>query len=400
MLVTSQTRYPFLLSEFQSELQDILRWWIKRMTDPINGGFYGRIDGHGQLYTQANKGIILNTRILWTFAAAARQTDNPTYEQTATRAFQYLTSHFWDKEQGGVYWMLDYKGKVVANKKQIYAQAFAIYAFSEYYQLTGNQEALYLANAIFNLIEQHSHDNQKGGYFEAFSRDWQLLEDLRLSDKDANEAKTMNTHLHILEAYTNLYRVEKSSTVQKALKRLIVLFLEKFIHPNGHLNLFFDENWNLKSGDISYGHDIECSWLLVEAAEVLADKTLLKKVEKVAILMAEAVVKNGLDKDGSVFNECAANGHLDTDKHWWPQAEAVVGFWNLWQLTGAEKYQKAALRCWDFIKKYLKDSENGEWYWRIDNNRNPIGEEDKAGAWKAPYHNGRMCLEMVERGKL
>lgn len=260
--------------------------------------------------------------------------------------------------------------------------------------MTQNKEAKQLSNELFGFIEQYGFDKENGGYFEAFSRDWQLLDDLRLSDKDANEAKTMNTHLHILEAYTNLYRIEKSELVRLALKRLIDCFIDKFIDKKTHhLKLFFDEKWNLKSNEISFGHDIECSWLLFEAAEVLGEQALIEQLKVLALNMATATLKEGLDQDGAVFNE--KNGeYLDTDKHWWPQAEAVVGFWNAYRLSDKEQFKYAALACWSFIQQYLKDEEQGEWHWRVNQQGIPILSEDKAGAWKAPYHNGRMCMEI------
>lgn len=390
----NDTQIQTFQSEIKEELKDLLNWWVHHLTDEENGGFYGRIDGQGNLHLQAEKGVILNTRILWTFASAGLHSDNSIYRKTATHAFDYIIKNFIDEKNGGVYWMLDYKGNPVNTKKQIYAQAFAIYAFSEYHRLTGNKRAKSLAISIFELIEKYSFDSKKGGYFEAFSEDWQLLDDLRLSDKDANEAKTMNTHLHVLEAYTNLYRIEKSELVRRALKGLIECFLEKFIDPKTHhLQLFFDENWNSKSDEISYGHDIECSWLLHEAAEVLGDGKLLERVIACSIQMAKTTLHEGVGADGSVFNELK-NNHLDKTKIWWVQAEAMVGFWNTYQLTQDIQFKNATFDCWEIIKKYLKDYQNGEWHWCVDENGKPDLSLDKAGPWKAPYHNGRMCLEI------
>jgi len=381
-------------SEIKQELSDLLSWWDNHLTDEENGGFYGSIGGQGKLQPKTEKGVILNTRILWTFASAGLHSDNSVYTKIAKRAFDYIIENFIDEKNGGVYWMLDHKGNRVNTKKQIYAQGFAIYAFSEYHRLTGNERAKSLAISIFELIENYSLDKKNDGYLEAFSEDWQLLDDLRLSTKDANEAKTMNTHLHILEAYTNLYRIEKSEAVRKALKGLIECFLEKFIDPKTyHLRLFFDENWTLKSNEISYGHDIECSWLLHEAAEVLGDEKLLKRIVKCCIEMAKVTLNEGVGEDGSVFNELKDN-HLDKTKIWWVQAEAMVGFWNAYQLTQDTRFKNATFNCWKIVKKYLKDPQNGEWYWCVDENGKPDFSHNKAGPWKAPYHNGRMCLEI------
>lgn len=368
------------------------------MTDHENGGYYGRIDGEGVLHKEADKAIILNTRILWTYSIAYLELKNPKYLDAAERAYSYIKKYFIDEENGGVYWMVDSLGKVVDSKKQVYAQAFAIYAFSEYYKISNNKDALMLAIELFNLIEDNSLDEIYGGYLEAFDKNWNLLEDLRLSEKDKNEAKTMNTHLHILEAYTNLYSVWPDEKLQVSLASLIELFLEKFVNENGHFLLFFDEKWNLKSDEISYGHDIEGGWLLHEAAQVLGEEKILKKAEDAAILMTRAALK-GLDEDGGLMNEGNAEGVHDKDKHWWPQAEALVGLVNAAKISGDERYLAVAKQIWKFIQNHLIDEEQGEWYWMLKADGTISKAEDKAGPWKCPYHNGRAMIEMVRRLK-
>ncbi len=394
-----------LAAGFQTELHQILTWWIRRMTDLENGGFYGRIDGAGKLHPRAEKGVILNTRILWAFSAAALSPPLTSshaltlYSPTANRAFQYLKSHFWDGLEGGVYWSVDYQGAPLQTKKQVYAQAFAIYALSGYYLLTRDPESLKLAMEIYWLLERHTLDKNANGYFEAYSRDWKLLEDLRLSDKDANEAKTQNTHLHLLEAYTTLLHASGAEPVRGSLKNLIRLFLDRFIDPyTGHIHLFFDENWGLKSDTISFGHDIEASWLLWAAAEAVGDPKLSEEVRKISVQIADTTLREAVDPDGAVINEAfPGNQRLDKDRIWWVQAEAVVGFWNAFQLSGEPRYRKAALDCWAFIRKEVKDKAGGEWFWKVSPEGIPSLEEDKAGFWKCPYHNGRMCLELIVR---
>jgi cellobiose epimerase len=387
-----------LRAEFCQELDNILHWWMKNMVDHEHGGFYGRMDGHGVLHPKAEKGVILNTRLLWTFSAAARQTGNPHFKTMADRAYDYLTAHFWDELEGGMFWSVDFQGNPVNTQKQIYAQAFAIYALSEYHLLTQNPAALDKAIEIFWLIEKYSLDHENGGYLTAFARDWSGSGDIRLSEKDASAAKIMNTHLHVLEAYTNLYRTQPTAAVKERLRYILEIYLDHFYRPaEGSLYLYFDQNWNPKNGDVSFGHDIESSWLLWEAAEVLGDEDLLKLTKPVSIRLAEAVLQHGVDSDGGVFNERHANGHLDADKHWWPQTEAVVGYWNTWELTGREDFTRIAANCWSFIKNCIMDRKNGEWHWRVTRAGTPILSEDKAGPWKAPYHNGRMCLEMMRR---
>ena len=387
-----------LKDEFQQELHHIIDWWSTHMVDEKNGGFFGRIDGYGKLYPEADKGGILNARLLWAYSAVAPVTKDGGHYQLAARAYTYFCEHFWDSLEGGVFWTVDFQGNPVDTQKQIYGQAFAIYALSGYYALTQQREALEMAEEIFWLIEKYSFDRQQNGYLSAFARDWSPMEDIRLSEKDANEAKIMNTHLHILEAYTQLYRVNSFAALRESLANSIRLIIDRFYIPScGSLQIYFDENWAPKGQDISFGHNVEASWLLWEAAEALGDEKILEQVRPVSLHLAEAVLRTAVDRDGAILYEAGPGGMKDTDKHWWPQTEAVVGFWNAWELTGEEQYAEAALNCWSFIKGYLLDKEHGEWHWRTGRSGIPILSEDKAGPWKAPYHNSRMCLEMVRR---
>lgn len=397
--VNNKHQLQNLKKEATLELDNILNWWAKHMIDNHNGGFYGRIDGRGKLHPLADKSVILNTRILWTFSAAAiLYPENMEWRQLADRAFDYLLHYFWDRKEGGVFWMLDCYGVPSQDKKQIYAQAFTIYALVAYYELTQNREALEKAKETFWLIEQYSHDELYGGYFEAFSRNWNEISDLRLSEKDANEAKTMNTHLHILEAYTALYRIMPTAEVRLALRSLVLLFLEKFIDSDtNHLQLFFDEKWQLKSDEISFGHDIECSWLLCEAAEILQDDNLLYDVQKKAVAIAGRTLAEGIDRDGGIFNTADSQGLTNRDKDWWPQAEAVVGFFNAWQITKKDFFLQTTLNSWQFIQTYLLDITNGEWFWALNADGTPDLLNDKAGPWKCPYHNSRTCIEVIRR---
>ena len=416
----------------KQEMQDvvknnILRFWLDKMVDREHGGFYGRIDGSEVLHPEAEKGAILNARILWSFSAAYRILGNPEYLEAATRAKDYIIDHFLDKEYGGVYWSVDYLGNPLDTKKQFYAIGFAIYGMSEYARSTGDREALECALQLFDSIEEHAFDSKYNGYIEACTREWGEIADMRLSELDANYPKSQNTHLHIIEPYANLYRCLKefqASTscdyvpvigsvlpidvavpqetllrVEGALRNIIGIFTDRILNPETHhLDLFFEMDWTRGAGHLeSYGHDIECSWLMHEAALVLGDTDVLAKVEPIVREVARASEK-GLRPDGSMIHEANLDtGHVDDDLHWWVQAENVVGWYNLYQHFGDEQALERAFQGWNYIKTQIIDWDNGEWHW----SRHPDGSlntvDDKAGFWKCPYHNSRMCLEIIER---
>ncbi|PRY09944.1 mannobiose 2-epimerase [Pontibacter ummariensis] len=385
-------------AEAATELANIASFWKANALDRQHGGFIGRMDHTGKVHEDAPKGAILNARILWTFSAIYRHTQSDSDRQMADRAYHYLLDHFVDKTYGGVYWSVDAEGKPLSTRKQIYALAFAIYGLSEYFLATQEATALEACQELYHWIETHSFDPAQGGYLEAFSREGVLLEDLRLSEKDRNDPKTMNTHLHVLEAYANLYRIWPDKHLGQQLKALIKVFLERIIDPQtGHMVLFLNENWQPTADLVSYGHDIEASWLLQEAAEVLGDKELLHQVEKVAVQMAESS-KEGLQPDGSLYHELDRQAqHYDKHREWWVSAEAMVGFLNAYQLTGQESFLHDSIKAWQFAKTYLLDRQQGEWFWGVHNDYSLMQAEDKIGFWKCPYHNARACLEVINR---
>lgn len=391
------------ISTLKQEMQEVLTtnilpYWINRMVDRENGGFYGRISGMEELIPEAEKGAVLNARLLWTYSAAFRLFGKPEYLEMAIRARQFIISHFYDCEHGGIYWSLDFKGSPLDTKKQIYAIGFAIYGLSEYARATGDTKALDEAICLFESIEAHSFDMAKNGYCEALTRDWDEIADMRLSEKDANERKTMNTHLHILEPYTNLYRIWKDERLEKQLRNLILLFIDKILNTEtGHLQLFFDDDWNSKMRVVSYGHDIEASWLIHEAALVLGDAEVLAKVEPIVRQIAIAASEGLTTEGGMIYEKNLDTDHLDADYHWWVQAETVIGYFNLYENFGDESALQKAVSCWEFIKSRFIDEEHGEWYWSIHSDGTVNRKDDKAGFWKCPYHSGRMCMEVIER---
>lgn len=386
-----------LASHLKKELtEDILPYWSKKICKG-DTGFYGRISGEEVIDPEAPVGAIMTSRILWTFSNAFRLFRREEYKTMAMQAKSLIINNFYDIEQGGIYWSINPDGTPLDTKKQIYAIAFCIYGLAEWNRASGDEEALELAKKLYRDIEKHSFDTCKNGYFEAFTREWSEIQDMRLSDKDANESKTMNTHLHVLEAYTGLYRVWKDGGLAAQLKNLIGIFLDRILGADAHLRLFFDDDWNCGYKIYSYGHDIEASWLLHEAALVLGDEATIGKVEKEVPRIAAAAGEGFTAKGGMIYEKDNATGHIDGDRHWWVQAETVVGYFNLWQLTGEPSGLENSIECWEFIRNNLIDRENGEWFWSIRQDGTVNRTDDKAGFWKCPYHNGRMCMEIIER---
>lgn len=403
---------------------NILPFWAGTMADP-DGGFFGRMDGEGHLCRDAERGAILNARILWAFAAAYRVLRRPEYLEQATKARDYMLAHFVDREQGGVYWSVTAYGQPLDTKKQTYAIGFAIYGFSEYARATGDDLSLRTAIQLYRDIEAHAFDPQNGGYHEALTRDWQPIGDMRLSDKDENCDKTMNTHLHVIEPYTNLYRVWPDEGLRRQILGLVGVFTERLLNPaTSHLDLFFDTQWHGRRDIESFGHDIEASWLLQETADVLdgvmdsgvsangalanvnggiIPGSLADRLFPVVAAIACAS-EEGINADGSLTGErWKSDGHTTTERDWWVQCECVIGEMNMAQLTehkdeaASRAHMERALRCYDYIKSRLVDNERGEWFWSVAPDGTPNLRDDHAGFWKCPYHNTRMCLEIIER---
>ncbi|MBE7680112.1 AGE family epimerase/isomerase [Paenibacillus sp. P13VS] len=392
------TKEARLKHEMGEELNRILTFWRDKILDPESGRFHGRLNEESIPEEGAPLGLVLSARLLWTFARAYRHDGKTENLVIAEKALQILENDFRDVEYGGYYWTVDSNGKPLNQRKQVYGQAFVLYAISEYALAVGKSQIWSPRIASLIDVVERSFDPIHNGYYEAFTRDWKLEEDLRLSEHDMNESKSMNTHLHIMEAYTNAYRVWPSSIVRIRLKNLIQLTINRILSvSDGHFKLFFDERWSSKSDRISYGHDIEGSWLLCEAAEVLGDEELLAHSQAVALRMADAVLHEGVDQDGALWNESGPAGLIDRDKDWWPQAEAVIGFFNAWQLTGNDAYFNAAERAWSFIYTYLRDEKFGEWHWKVNEQGVPYPGLPKVNEWKCPYHNSRACFEIFTR---
>jgi mannobiose 2-epimerase len=410
---------------FQRELNDdILTYWMANAPEKTGDGFYGAVDLQNCPVPGANKACVLNARILWTFSAAAAfpraaarseaavtDEQRAAYAGMARRAYAVLTRHFADELYGGFFMELTCDNRPANDVKHTYAQAFALYALCMYYAFEPSDPVLRQMQQLYALLEQKAKDPLHAGYGEAFSRDWQPIHENRMADND--EPRSMNTHLHVLEAYAALYRVWPDPAVGQSLKDLLLLFLDRIIRLEGPLGVFFDLDFHEtepSKGICSFGHDIEASWLLWEAANILNDPLILERMWTVSLRMLDAVDRDGLDKDGGLFLESTRFGsHLRTNKHWWLQAETLVGLMNAYQLTGESRYWEKLKLTWNFIDRFVIDHQGGEWFTKVNRHGEPFRVESpddpspyyrndwKIDPWKCPYHNGRACLEMIRR---
>lgn len=384
-------------AEIEGELIRILDYWEKEAPDFEKGGFIGQVDHDGKRYPDAAKGSVLNTRILWTFSAAYQHFKKPVYLELAKRAYQYIKDHFYDFDNGGFYWSVKANGSKGETRKQVYGQAFTIYGLSEYFAASEDIEALALATELYNKLEDFSFEPEHGGYVEAFSAEWQPLEDMRLGGGGLNAPKTMNTHLHVIEAYVNLYLVWPDIKLRKSIEALLAVFEDHIINAQtNQMILFSGMDWTPLSPAMSFGHDIEASWLLLESAEVLHDESLSEKWKKKAVEMAEATFA-GLAPDGSLYYEYnPSTNHWDKHREWWVFSEAVVGYLNAWQISKDPKFLKQMHEIWAFTKKHILDLKGGEWFTGVNDDYSLV-KGNKISFWKCPYHNSRMCFEVLKR---
>lgn len=397
---------------FSAELhENILSYWLQYGVEKEGKGFYGAVNLNNEPVLWANKTSVLNARILWTFAAAALRFPGKGYEETAQRAYRVVTEDFADREHGGYFMELNSENRLAKDMKHTYAQAFVIYALSKYYEFNPSGKVMNRIRKFFHFLDAKAKDPAHPGYLESFTRDWEVYGENRMADN--NEPKSMNTHLHVLEAYAAVYKVWKDEQVAQRLRELLELFLHQIIRKDGHLGIFFSEDFieTENSGAIcSFGHDIEASWLIWEAAEILGDGSLIEKTRPLILKMADAVLREGVDKDGGLFLESTRHGsHVRTNKHWWLQAENLVGFMNAYQLTGDPLYWETVKLTWEFIDRHVIDHERGEWFTKVSRLGKPylVEPEDdpspyyrndwKIDPWKCPYHNGRAMLELIHR---
>ena len=394
--VDAQALANFSARAEQELSTNILPFWLKYAPNPSTGGFFGTVKDDLTQVKSAPRGSLLTSRILWTFSAAYRRYRNPAYLEMARRAYDDLLARFWDEQNGGLYWTVAADGEPRDTSKQIYDQVFGIYALSEYHRTTSDPAALERAIALYRLVEKYGHDPVNGGYYEVFSRDWHR-EPPRKSPVNPLAEKSQNTHLHVMEAFTNLLRVWPDAGLRARHRALLELMLTRIYDARTHhLRLFMTDDWKPRSDSFSYGHDIEAAWLLTEAAGVLGDSDLIERTRQAAVDIAETTLKEGVDAEGAVCNEGGPAGVSDRRRDWWPQAEAVVGFLNAYQISGDKRFLDASQRSWVFIEKYFVDRERGEWFESVSAS-GVASHTPKISLWKCPYHNSRSCLEVSER---
>ncbi|MDQ5980956.1 MAG: cellobiose epimerase [Verrucomicrobiota bacterium] len=388
-----------LLRSIEADLRgNILPFWLRHAVNGPARTFHGQLGNDLSVDPGVERGALLSSRILWTYAAAFRAYGDPAHRTMADLALEDLMNRFHDAQHGGFFWSIQADGTVKRDRKQVYGQAFAIYALSEYHAATGDRRALDQAVAVFLLLEHHARERVHGGYLEAFARDWSSIADMRLSEVDQNDPKSQNTMLHVMEAYTRLLQLWPDAGLRVALRDLVGLMLARIVDARtGHLGLFFTTDWRPTSDKISYGHDIEAAWLLTRAADVLGEADLSARTRALALKIADVTLAEGTDPDGGIVNLGDPVGIVDGAKEWWPQAEAVVGFLNAWQISGEARYFAAAAKTWDFIATRLIDREHGEWFRGVTRGGALIPTHEKVGFWKCPYHNGRMGLEVMTR---
>lgn len=385
-----------LKKEIREHLQQsIIPFW-KSLRDDTYGGYYGYVGYDLTVDERAVKGCILNSRITWFFANAYLTLGDESLISEARHGFEFMKEFCLDKENGGVFWSVTYDGKPEDTTKHTYNQAFSIYALSAYYDATKDEESIRIAEELYELIEEKCRN--EGGYLEAFDRQFYPMENDKLSENGVIADRTMNTLLHVFESYTEFYRVTKKKEVKERLEWMMDIIAEKIYNPKLHRQeVFFDLDYHTLIDLHSYGHDIETAWLVDRGVEIVGNPEYEAKMTPITKELTRQIYETAY-KSHSLSNECE-KGIVDTDRVWWVQAEAVVGFLNGYQKDkDRSEYLKAAEDIWQYIKTYLIDTREGsEWYWLLDREGRPYEDKPIVEPWKCPYHNGRMCIEVIRR---
>ena len=381
--------------ELRAELNRIADWWITHALDREYGGFFGQVGIDAQPDREAPKRGIMQARFCWFYSAMAMQTGDLRMREAADSCRDFLLRHIIDAEHGGALWEVANDGTPLVTRKHAYCSAFVLYGLAAHYACSGDAASARDAQLMFDVMEERFLDRKHGGYWEAKARDWSAPDEVRLSEHDLDASKSMNTHLHILEAYSELYHVLPTERVKGALENLIRLHCERIVDPEtGHLRLFWNDTWDDLSTAASFGHDIEASWLIWLATMRLGDDQLAQSVRPVVLELARSTLERGVGTGGQVRNErLLASDELDETGIWWVQAEAMVGHLNAWKLSASELHWRRAIDTWNYTKEQIVDRNGGEWRWYASSSGKQV--PFWGGPWKGNYHNGRAMMECL-----
>ena len=409
------TRFIHLKEQMEHNLEtNILPFWREYMMDNVHGGFYGRVDAQRKPDLQSPKSVVLNCRILWTFCRTYALWGKDTDKMIADRAFDYICRYFWDETYKGVYWMVTGKGEVAEPEKRTYGQAFFLYSMAEYYRVFGNRRALELAMETFSLIERYLN-LPGGGYRDSASRDWQKDDWVNFWVKNRTGALTLlNSNMHLFEAILTLAQVTKDPSVLQSLKQQLLFLLDTAMDWKcGHMKAAMAFDGSRLDGEINFGHDCECSYLIMEAAELLQEEKLLQKAEKAVETIINHVLGEGLDPQsgGMYYLADTQKPQVNRSKIWWVQAEGITAFIDRYQRTAKKIYLDAAVSIWNYVQTYMVNTEFGDWFSvGAEPEISSSGQQEEdisvvftndemAGKGKCPYHNSRACLEIIKRAE-
>lgn len=394
----------------------VIDFWYPRSIDDEHGGFILSYDDEGAFAGNDAKMIVTQARMTWFFARLTR-TDvvDGDYTDAADHGFAFLRDAMWDDDHGGFYWEVDRRGTVRKPRKHLYGQAFGLYALAEYYRVTGNEQALDLAGDLFEVIDDVAKDHQNGGYHEYFEPDWEQVTEGTTylatiepdwSPKESGESvldptlKLMNTHLHLLEAFTTYYRVTGDETVRERLHELLTILTNTVVRKDRPACTDkYDPDWTPKLDDadfrvVSYGHDVENVWLTMEASEALDVPTRL--FADLYDGLFDYSLEYGYDDQNGGFYFFGPLGEHATNriKAWWVQAEAMTSALRMYEATGEDVYRNVFEETYDFIEQYHVDETHGEWHSGVDETLEPVGR--KGAEYKGAYHDGRALIECIE----
>ncbi len=399
--------------------EQLVPFWSERCIDRKNGGYLVDFDKDGIFKNTDEKYLVTQTRVLYGLSLFCKYFKNDAkYKKYAECGYNFLAKYFWDYKNYGWIWKTDNKGTSLDRGKVVYGQSFALYALCEYYLISGNKEILAFAEKTFELLQIHCSDNLYGGYYENFTENWELEE----PGYAGGDRKSLDVHMHLLEAYTKLYECTKKELHRRKLLETIELIFDRMVHKKyfcglNQFNIKFENippiaikrTWNAdrktdtaKVKDIdgirttSYGHNLELVWLTLKAFEILKIKP--SRYTPILEELANHSIRYGLDrKYGGMFRDGPYNGKaMVLDKEWWQQSESLVGALYSYELTHDDKFLDAFINIWEFVDSKMINKKAGEWYPLLDR-AGGIKLSDLGNPWKASYHTGRSMVECINK---